>query len=150
MLRASGSDAAPDDDYHQRGEHTARFMSLSREDDVLAEHIERGHRLIRDATTIRNLDDFRVWRAERNTWIWTTAEALERWHGPEIADSIRHSPGQPTLTEEWRSDALTDELARVNRVLARLYELELAEDPARRATLRAAQRSDSPVSSSLR
>lgn len=77
-------------------------------------------------------------RAERNTWIWTTAEALERWHGPEIADSVRHSPGQSALADGWRS-VLTDELARVNRVLARLYELELAEDPARRATLRAAQ-----------
>jgi hypothetical protein len=114
-------------------------MSLSREDNALAEHIERGHRLIQAATTLRSLEDFRVWRAERNTWIWTTAEALERWHGPEIADSVRHSPSQSALTDEWLS-VLTDELARVNRVLARLYELELAGDPARRVTWRASQR----------
>ena len=114
-------------------------MSRPPDDDALAEHIERGHGLIRDAATIQSLEDFRVWRSERNTWIWTTAEALERWHGPEIAESVRHSPGHPALTEEWRSDVLTDELARVNRVLARLYELELAADPARRATLRAAE-----------
>ncbi len=115
-------------------------MTRPRKDDPLVEHIERGHRLIQAATTIQNLDDFRVWRAERNTWIWTTAEALERWHGPEIAESVRHSPTQPATTDEWRSDALTDELTRVNRVLARLYELELAADPARRATLKAAQK----------
>lgn len=115
-------------------------MSRPREDDALAEHIERGHRLIQAATTIQSLDDFRVWRAERNTWIWTTAEALERWHGPEIAESVRRSPGQPALTDEWRNSALTDGLARVNRVLARLYELELAADPARRASLEAAHK----------
>jgi hypothetical protein len=140
MTQTSGQSGVGSDDYHQRGGHTARFMSRPREDDVLAEHIERGHWLIQIASTIRNLDDFRVWRAERNTWIWTTAEALERWHGPEIADSVRRSPSHPALTEEWRSDVLTEELARVNRVLARLYELELAEDPARRATFRASQR----------
>jgi hypothetical protein len=104
-------------------------MSRPQDDDLLAEHIERGHRLIRAATTIQSLEDFRVWRAERNTWIWTTAEALERWHGPEIAESVRHSPGQPATTDGWRDNALTDELARVNRVLARLYELELAARP---------------------
>ena len=104
-------------------------MSRPREDDPLAEHIERGHRLIRAATAIQSLEDFRVWRAERNTWIWTTAETLERWHGPEIAESVRNSPSQPATTDEWRDNALTEELARVNQVLARLYELELAARP---------------------
>lgn len=104
-------------------------MSRPQDEDLLVEHIERGHRLIRAATTIQSLEDFRVWRAERNTWIWTIAEALERWHGPEIAESVRRSPSHPALTDEWRDSVLTGELARVNRVLARLYELELAARP---------------------
>jgi hypothetical protein len=124
MIQSDGSHAAGGDDYHHRGGHPARLMSRPHEDDALAEHIERGHRLIRAATGLQSLEDFRVWRSQRNTWIWTTAEGLERWHGPEIAESVRRSPGHPALTEDWRSDVLSDELARINRVLALLYDLE--------------------------
>lgn len=97
-------------------------MGSPARDSPLFEHARRGQRLIQAAATIESQEDFRVWRAERNDWIWTTAEALERWHGPEIAEAIRHAPGQPALTGDWRR-LLPLELARVDQALETLSAL---------------------------
>jgi hypothetical protein len=98
-------------------------MSSSREDPSLAEHIQRGQRLIETAAAIESQDDFLVWRSDRNRWIWMTAEALERWHGPETANALRHAPGQPAPSSHWRR-VLPLEISRVHHALEILSELD--------------------------
>jgi hypothetical protein len=97
-------------------------MSSTREVRTLSEHIEQGHQLVHAATVVESQDDFRVWRADRNTWVWRTAEALEREHGPEIAERVRHGTARRVLEDGW-SGAHSDEVTRVRRALKALYEL---------------------------
>jgi len=95
-------------------------MDSAREDLALSEHIQRGQHLIRAAGAIGSQDDFRVWRANRNTWIWTTSEALERWRGEEVAHSVREAASRSDFAANWQR-ILPDEIARVRQALGALW-----------------------------
>lgn len=97
-------------------------MDSPREVRSLAELLERGRRLIESAAKVRDGDDFRVWRANRNTWIWSAAEALEARHEGSRAQALRGLATVHDPTSAWHA-VLPAELMRVREALVVLREL---------------------------